>query len=279
MPAANLRKQFSANFPGQVWAQIRVWRKDRPLFLAAIGNIYFNFLGALLLLNLFFYGADVLHVDETKIGLLNVALALGIGLGSVAAGYLSGGKIEYGLVPLGALGLSIFSASLAQNNLSVNAALVRLALLGFAGGFFIVPISALLQHRPDKTAKGETLAAANLLSFVGIFLASGVHWLLAQALAFESAPDFSRRRRDDAGERRFMFCGCCPTRCCGLVCGAHPHSLYRVRVVGRDNIPAKGGALFVCNHVSFVDALLLIASTDRPCAVFDVHGHLRIALD
>ncbi len=182
VPAANPRKPFSANFPGQVWAQIRLWRKDRSMFLAAVGNTYFNFLGALLLLNLFFYGADVLHVDETKIGYLNVALALGIGLGSVAAGYLSGGKIEYGLVPLGAIGLAVFSALLAQTGLSCNTALALLALLGFAGGFFIVPISALLQHRPDKTAKGETLAAANLLSFVGIFLASGVRWLLAQAL-------------------------------------------------------------------------------------------------
>ena len=106
VPAANPAKKFRANFLADLWAQMRVMRRDRPLLLAVTGNTYFNFLGALLLLNLFFYGADVLHVDETKIGLLNVALALGIGLGSVAAGYLSGGKIEYGLVPLGAFGLA-----------------------------------------------------------------------------------------------------------------------------------------------------------------------------
>jgi len=262
VPAANPQKKFNANFPGEVWAQIRLWRKDRPLFLAAVGNTYFNFLGSLLLLNLFFYGADVLHVDETKIGFLNVALALGIGLGSVAAGYLSGGKIEYGLVPLGALGLSVFAASLAQNNLSVNAALVRLALLGLAGGFFIVPISALLQHRPDKAVKGETLAAANLLSFVGIFLASGVHWLLAQAMHLNPRQIFLVGGVLTLVTAVYVI-WLLPDALLRFGLWLLTRTLYRVRVLGRDNIPAKGGALFVCNHVSFVDALLLIASTDR----------------
>jgi acyl-[acyl-carrier-protein]-phospholipid O-acyltransferase / long-chain-fatty-acid--[acyl-carrier-protein] ligase len=262
VPAANPRRKFSANFPGEVWAQIRIWRKDRPLFLAAVGNTYFNFLGALLLLNLFFYGADVLHVDETKIGFLNVALALGIGFGSVAAGYLSGGKIEYGLVPLGALGLSVFCASLVQNHLSVNAALVRLALLGFAGGFFIVPISALLQHRPDKESKGQTLAAANLLSFVGIFLASGVHWLLAQELQLNPRQIFLVGGVLTLVTAIYVL-WLLPDALLRFGLWLLTRTLYRVRVLGRDNIPAKGGALFVCNHVSFVDALLLIASTDR----------------
>ena len=262
VPAANPGKKFNVNFPGEVWAQIRLWRRDRPLFLAAIGNTYFNFLGALLLLNLFFYGADVLHVDETKIGFLNVALALGIGLGSMAAGYLSGGKIEYGLVPFGAFGLAVFSASLAPGGLSVNAVLVRLALLGFAGGFFIVPISALLQHRPDKTARGETLAAANLLSFVGIFLASGAHWLLAQAWQFNPRQIFLV-----GGALTFLggiyALWLLPDAVLRFALWMLTRTLYRVRVLGRENIPDKGGALFVCNHVSFVDALLLIASTDR----------------
>src|SRR5581483_10628284 len=110
VPGADPAKKFEPNFIGEVFRQLRSMRGDRPLLLAVVGNTYFTFLGALLLLNLFFYGADVLAVNEAKIGFLNVALALGIGLGSVAAGYLSGGKIEYGLVPLGALGLSVASA-------------------------------------------------------------------------------------------------------------------------------------------------------------------------
>src|SRR5471032_3100722 len=72
IPAANPKKKFDLNFPAEVWRQLRAMRGDRPLWLAVIGNTYFNFIGALLLLNLFFYGANVLHVDETRIGLLSV---------------------------------------------------------------------------------------------------------------------------------------------------------------------------------------------------------------
>ena len=193
---------------------------------------------------------------------MNAALAVGIGLGSVAAGYLSGGKIEYGLVPLGAAGLSVAFLLLAAPGLSLWAALVRLALLGFAGGFFIVPICALLQHRPDKSKKGEVLAAANLLSFVGVFLASGMHYLLAEVAHLSPS-------------QIFLFGGVLtlagavyvvillPDSLLRFVLWALTRTVYRIHVMGRDNIPAKGGALFVCNHVSIVDALLLLASTDR----------------
>src|SRR5882724_6272100 len=167
VPAADPQKRFRANFISDLIGRLRPLRGDRPLVLALIGNVYFSFLGSLLLLNLFFYGDGVLHVSKMQIGQLNVALALGIGIGSVAAGYLSGGKIEYGLVPLGALGLSIFSALLAVPGLSTGRALTLLALLGFSGGFFIVPIAALLQHKPSRETKGEVQATANLLSFVG----------------------------------------------------------------------------------------------------------------
>ena len=262
VPAADPMKKFRANFIGDLIDRMRGVRGDRPLLLAFIGNTYFSFIGALLLLNLFFYGTDVLHVSETKIGLLNVALALGIGLGSVTAGYLSGGKIEYGLVPLGALGLAIFSASLGVEGLSVSATLVRLGLLGFAGGFFIVPVAALLQHRPDKEKKGEVLAAANLLSFVGVFLASAAHYLLAQVAHLSP-------------RHIFLFGGVLtlvgaiyalallPDALLRFVLWVVTRTIYRIRVDGRDHIPSKGGALFVCNHLSLVDAMLLLASTDR----------------
>src|SRR5882724_9433832 len=167
VPAADPSRKFRDDLIGQIFGQLRAIRKDRPLALAFLGNTYFSFLGALLMLNLFFFGANILHLDEIGIGKLNIALALGIGLGSVAAGYLSGGKIEYGLVPLGAFGLSIFSALLAVPGLSTGRALTLLALLGFSGGFFIVPIAALLQHKPSRETKGEVQATANLLSFVG----------------------------------------------------------------------------------------------------------------
>jgi acyl-[acyl-carrier-protein]-phospholipid O-acyltransferase/long-chain-fatty-acid--[acyl-carrier-protein] ligase len=263
IPAADPQKKFNWFFPAEIWRQIRAMRGDRPLWLALCGNTYFNFLGMLLLLNLFFYGSETLHVGETHIGLLNVALALGIGLGSVAAGFLSGGKIEYGLVPLGAFGLSIFSALLARSSVSVEQSCCLLALLGFAGGFFIVPIAALLQHRPARDNKGQVQATANWWSFVGVFLAAGAHWLLAQKLGLSPRGIFL------AGGL-LTFLGAVyvllllPDALLRFVLWCATNSIYKIRVIGRDNLPAKAGALFVCNHLSFADALLLIAATDRP---------------
>jgi acyl-[acyl-carrier-protein]-phospholipid O-acyltransferase/long-chain-fatty-acid--[acyl-carrier-protein] ligase len=275
VPAADPVKKFRANFAGEIFSQLKAMRGDRPLWLALIGNTYFNFLGALLLLNLFFYGANVLAVDEIGVGKLSIALALGIGLGSVAAGYLSGGKIEYGLVPLGALGLSIFSASLAVPGLTMNAALARLALLGFTGGFFIVPIAALLQHKPDRDKKGEMLATANWLSFVGVFLASGAHFLLAQRLHLSPRHIFLIGGVSTlAGAVYVLFL--LPDALLRFVLWLVTRTIYRIRVMGRDNIPAKGGALFVCNHVSFVDALLLLASTDRQVRFMMFKGHYEL---
>ena len=263
IPAADPHKKFNANFPAEIWRQLRATRGDRPLWLAFLGNAYFSFFGMLLLLNLFFYGSETLHVDETHIGYLNVALALGIGLGSVAAGYLSGGKIEYGLVPLGAFGLSLFAALLAVPSVGVTGSIILLALLGFSGGFFIVPVSALLQHRPARENKGQVQAVANWLSFVGVFLASGAHWLLAQKFGWSPRAVFLF-----GGVLTFLGAAyvvfLLPDALLRFVLWFITRTLYRIRVVGRDNIPEKGGALFVCNHVSWVDAILLIASTDRP---------------
>lgn len=104
VPAADPVRKFRPNFLGDLFMQLNLVRKDRPLALAFLGNTYFNFLGALLLLNVIFFGASVLRVGDAQIISLNAALALGIGVGSVAAGYASSGKIEHGLVPIGAFG-------------------------------------------------------------------------------------------------------------------------------------------------------------------------------
>ena len=262
IPAADPNRKFRANFLGSLFSQMRSWRGDRPLILAVLGNIYFNFLGALLLLNLFFFGADVLKVSESQISWLNAALAVGIGLGSVTAGYLSGGKIEYGLVPFGAGGIAVAFMLLAAPGVSLKAALIRLALLGFAGGFFIVPVSALLQHRPDKSKKGEVLAAANLLSFVGVFLASGAHYLLVEVAHLSPSQVFLFGSILTLAATVYVVI-LLPDSLLRFVLWVLTRTIYRIHIVGRDNIPAKGGALFVCNHVSFVDGMLLLASTDR----------------
>ena len=262
IPAADPRKKFEPNFPADIWRRVRAMRGDRPLWLALCGNTYFSFLGMLLLLNLFFYGLETLHVAELEIGFLSVALAVGIGLGSVAAGYLSGGKIEYGLVPLGAFGLSIFSAWLAMPSVTLNESYVLLSLLGFAGGFFIVPVAALLQHRPGREIKGQVQATANWFSFVGVFAAAEAHRLLAQTLSLTPRGIFFVGGLLTLASAIYVL-WLLPDSLLRFVLWLLTRTLYRIRVDGRDNIPEKGGALFVCNHASWMDALLLLASTDR----------------
>lgn len=263
IPAADPARRFHLNFIAELFQRLNRVRRDRLLALAFAGNAYFYFIGWLLLLNLFFYATYVLHVGDTFIALLNIALALGIGLGSVAAGYASGEKIEHGLVPLGAVALSIVSAILAGPAWRPDAVLAWMGLMGFAGGFFIVPVSAILQHSPERSQKGEVLAAANWLSFVGIFLASGVYELLAQDFGLSSRAIFlfsgvltfagsivALMLSPDSLVRAFLWIA--------------THTLYRVRVEGLENLPRQGGALIISNHVSFVDWIPLMSAADRP---------------
>jgi len=261
IPAAAPTRHYRLNFLNDLFNQITLMREDRVLWLACLGNIFFSFIGQFALQAVLDLG-DRLKFGETNTSLLVVALAIGIGVGSFAAGYLSGGKIEYGLVPLGATGLTAFSALLMQPGLTYGQLRLLLALLGFSGGFFIVPISALLQHRPRSEQRGTVLAAANLLSFVGIFLAAGLYWLLVAPLHLTPQQIFGVTAALTLAGTIYV-CWLLPDSLLRLFVWLFTHSIYRLKVEGRDNIPEKGGALFVCNHVSFVDALLVIGSTDR----------------
>ncbi|HEV8384876.1 MAG TPA: MFS transporter, partial [Candidatus Acidoferrales bacterium] len=262
VPPANPAKKFRANLFGDLFEQLRLIRADRVLFLALLGNTYFWFLGALLQTNVVFYSSDILHVSETRGGYLMAAVALGIGLGSLAAGYLSGNKIENGLIPLGALGVTAFSAVLSGDPLPFVGTGVLLAALGFFAGFFIVPINAMLQHRPPEDRKGGVLAAANLLSFVGIFTAFAFYWLMQSQLHYAPTTIFLIAALLTLGATAYAL-WLLPEALVRLVLLFMTRSVYRIRVEGRDNIPEKGGALFVSNHLSFIDAALLTASTDR----------------
>ena len=190
VPAAAPEKPFRANVAGELWRELRLMRPDPALWWANWGNTWFFFLAALLQMNLFVHAKDVLRLNDTQNGCLQASLAIGIGVGSLVAGLISRGRIEYGLIPLGTLGLAGTAAVLASPALNAPGFGFGLAVLGFFGGFFIVPVSALLQHRPSPGNKGGVLAAANLLSFVGIFLASGVYYLLVHLFGLHSSGIF-----------------------------------------------------------------------------------------
>jgi acyl-[acyl-carrier-protein]-phospholipid O-acyltransferase/long-chain-fatty-acid--[acyl-carrier-protein] ligase len=263
VPAANPVRKFRANFVAEAWREMHEIKKDHVLWLAVLGNTYFWFLGALLQPIIILYGKNVLHLSDTRNGFLQAALAIGIGIGSVAAGYLSGGKIEYGLIPLGAIGLTVFSVTLAASHLTFTSVLALLALLGFFGGFFAVPVNALIQHRPEIEHRGAVLATAGVLSFIGIGpIAGGAYYLLTVVFHLSAPAVFMI----GSGLTLIATIGAVillPDSLLRLLLWMATHSLYSIHIEGRSNIPERGGALFVANHMSFIDALLLSASTDR----------------
>ena len=263
VPAADPAKTFRVNFLGDLWSQGKLIGRDRVLWLAVLGNTYFFFLGALLQFDIVFYARDVLRVTATHGSLLQAAIAIGIGLGSLAAGYLSGGKIEYGLIPLGAAGITVFGFLLAAPGLSFNAVLILLAALGFSGGFFIVPISALIQHRPEEQHRGGVLAAANLYSFIGILGASGAFYLLKHYLRLGPAGIFFWASILTLGALAYLL-WLLPDSLLRLLLWIAAHTIYRLDLTGQENIPPRGGALLTPNHSSWVDAVLLLSATDRP---------------
>jgi len=263
VPPADTARPFRADVLGDFLEKLRLIRADRVLGWAVLGNTYLFFLAALLQTVIVIYGHDVLRIDERHTSYLQAAIAIGIGLGSIAAGYLSGGKIEYGLIPLGAVGMTVFGAWLYAPSHSLAMVGTRLALLGFFGGMFAVPLGAMIQHRPKPEQKGGVIAAANLLSFVGIAVASGAYYIFREV--FHQTPgemflDGAILTLVTTAYSIYLL----PDSLLRFVLWAATHSVYRIRVVGRENIPERGGALFVCNHLSFVDGCLLIASIDRP---------------
>jgi len=269
VPAGNATRRFQVNFVAQLASELRGIRGDRPLVMAVIGNTYFWFLAALLQAIILIYGAETLRIGSDENAYLQAAVAIGIGLGSLAAGYLSGSKIEYGLIPLGAAGMTAFGAALAFEGHTFRTAILLLWLLGFSAGFFAVPLLAMIQHRPQPDRKGGVIAAANLLSFIGVALAAGAYWLFTAGAPTVLGTEGMSPPRLFLVASIITLAGTIyvvwllPDSLLRLVFWFLTRTLYKIRIEGRDNIPEKGGALFACNHMSMVDAMLLIASTDR----------------
>ena len=159
--------------------------------------------------------------------------------------------------------MTVFGMLLAASELSFVHVLALLAALGFSAGFFAVPVNALIQHRPDPKEKGGVIAAANLLSFVGIGGAAGVYYGLQHVLHLSPPTIFLSVSVVTIAATAYVLY-LLPDALLRLLLWIATHTLYRIHLDGRENIPAKGGALVVPNHVSMVDAVLLIASIGRP---------------
>ncbi|MBG89255.1 MAG: hypothetical protein CMO80_20500 [Verrucomicrobiales bacterium] len=191
MKPANPEKKLRINFLAELWVNLQASRKDRILKLALLGSVYFWFLGALFgEPAILVYGEDILDLEDTKIALLRAFLAIGIAIGCAAAGYLSLGKIEYALIPIGALGMAGAALYMGLPGHDFKSIAIALFVLGFFGGFYDIPINALLQHRPDPKDKGSIMATNGWLTSAGVFAAAGVFWVLKSLLGLSPTQIF-----------------------------------------------------------------------------------------
>jgi acyl-[acyl-carrier-protein]-phospholipid O-acyltransferase / long-chain-fatty-acid--[acyl-carrier-protein] ligase len=254
-PAPAARRPFSLNPLGEVCAGLWRLAKDPALRLAAFGTTYFCFLGALFQIILLLFAKEALRSTETQTGMLMGALAIGIALGSMAAGRLSGEDIEPGLVPIGALGIFAAAAGLAFTR-TFGSCLLCLSALGFTGGLFVVPLNAILQHNPDRDEKGRVLGTANFMNTIGILLASGAVWFLHEAFQLSAAAVIAVSAACTLLATAYALM-LTPSRTARVVLYMLTHAIYCIRSSGKENVPRRGPALLVANHVSFVDGLLL----------------------
>ncbi len=262
LPSGSDRK-LKWNFLQEIWQNSLYIKKHRAIFLSMLGLIYFAFLGGIFQPNILMYARTMMGVDHLLSSLLLVSISLGIGIGGLMAGRFSDQKIELGLVPLGAIGLSIFSLLLGFNYHSYAGVVLTLFLLGLSSGFYIVPLNTLIQFESPKDERGKIIATNNFFSFLAILLASLAIYVLGEIGKINPANTFVVIGIITVLGTIYV-CRLLPYPLVRLCVWILAHTIYKIKIIDKHNVPEKGGALLVANHVSFVDAILLIVSVKRP---------------
>jgi acyl-[acyl-carrier-protein]-phospholipid O-acyltransferase / long-chain-fatty-acid--[acyl-carrier-protein] ligase len=235
---------------------------DRLLRLAITGAVFFWTIASLFAQDLLVYAKTVLQLSDAMAGVPMTVLSVGIGLGAMLVGRLSQSRVEYGLIPLGALG--VFTTLLIMGLASpfLGGTLGLMLFLGISSALIFVPLNALIQWRAPDDRRGSVIAFENTCVFTGIMLGSLAGGAMATA-GLSASGIF-------AATALVTLCGTAwalwllPDALLRMVLVILTQTLYRLRIVGHEHVPKKGGALLVPNHVSFIDGLLLIASLDRP---------------
>jgi 1-acyl-sn-glycerol-3-phosphate acyltransferase len=260
---------------------LRFTARNRTVFLSVLGISWFWFYGAALVTQFPNLSRNVLGASEQVVTLLLVVFSVGIGVGSLLCERLSGRKIELGLVPFGSIGLTVFAVDLWLATRAPQASvswrmLADLALIGLFGGFYIVPLYAIVQSRSDPAHRSRIIAGNNILNAafmvaaaltaIGLFAAGLTIPQLILVVALMNAavavyiyalvPEFLMR---------FMV-------------WILIHSVYRLRKSGLERIPDEGPAIVVCNHVSYVDALVISAGCRRPIRWVMDHRIFKVPL-
>jgi acyl-[acyl-carrier-protein]-phospholipid O-acyltransferase/long-chain-fatty-acid--[acyl-carrier-protein] ligase len=260
-PGRNARR-LSWNPVGDVALGLRELYANRRLWLTVLGLSYFWFVGALVQQLIPLLGDEVLRTQPTETQLLGAVVAIGIAIGSLAAGRLSGHKVELGLVPIGAVGMGIGSFVLAGVDESYAAAAICLAVLGFFGGMYSVPLNALLQQKADEAKRGRFIAANNVMNTFGILLASGFLAVSGGLLDLSPSANVALAGLTALAVIAYLLV-LLPDFLIRFCLWMLTHSIYRIRIVGPENVPLNGPALLVANHLSFIDGLLIGACVQR----------------
>jgi hypothetical protein len=255
-----------------------------------MGISWFWFFGATLLAQFPTFAKDILGGDESVFILLLTVFSLGIGLGSLLCERLSGHQVEIGLVPFGALGLTVFGVDLflaSRGGAPVGTPLhfdaflaghwrlmADVVLLGLFGGFYIVPLYALIQTRSEKSHQSRIIAANNILNALFMVVSALVSMLLLRAGL--GIPQLFLATALFNLVVAVYIIALVPEFLARFLSWILVHTLYRLRQEHAERIPEEGAALLVCNFVSRVDVLVLLAASPRPIRFLLDQRYFRI---
>jgi len=279
LPAAEPELQISFNLFKQTAIIIRDARKNTTVFYSVMGISWFWFIGITYVTQLPNFVRYDLGGDEQVYILLLAMFSIGIGIGSFLCEKMSGRMVEIGLVPIGALGLTLFGIDIYFNqSLNVGDTLIGpaafiaetsnyrvmidIVMLGASGGIYIVPLYALVQQRSDEKKRSRIIAANNVLNALFMVVAS-LYGLFALNAGITIPTLFLIMAFMNAAVAAFIFM-LVPEFIMRLLVWLLIHTVYRVRKIDLEEIPDSGPVVLVCNHVSFVDALVLIGCIRRP---------------
>jgi 1-acyl-sn-glycerol-3-phosphate acyltransferase len=275
----------------ETWRNLKLAHENIVVFRSLLGISWMWFFGAVFLAQFPSFAKEVLHGDAQVASLLLVVFSIGIGTGSLLCEVLSKRHVEIGLVPLGAIGMSVFAIDLyfaskglpPADNLGLAAFMAQpahwrvmfdLALLSLFAGLYSVPMYALIQLRSQPSHRARIIAANNILNALFMIVSSlGVGALLSANFTIPQVFLITGLLNAVVAFYIFMLV---PEYLLRFVAFLLTRCIYRFKVRGDDNIPTQGAAILVCNHVSFVDAVLLMAASPRPIRFIMDHQIFKI---